>query len=128
MRHFIVASLALSACTVNVMRPEIDTSKLTSLSVRELCAAYAPSRNAQIKSELVRRNAFSAEEWDRVERGQRRPDGMREQVLWCAWGLPGDYGEIVTTTSGATRYRYAQQELDFDIIVTDGVVTDWNIR
>ena len=121
-----ILCLALTGCAVNIQRPELPA--LADATVKDLCANYAADRSIQVRAELERRAEFSADEWRRIKRGQTNPSGMREAVLWCAWGLPGDFGDITQTPTGATRYRYAQEFAGgVDIVVKDGVVVDWTM-
>lgn len=128
MHRLVMLLPLLAGCQIDTLRTPIDTADLGAVSIRDLCANYANTKDTGVRAELVRRSAFSDAEWQQIGRGQIKPTGYREPVLWCAWGLPGDHGEIVATSSGSTRYRYDFAGLSWDIIVKDGVVTSFDVR
>lgn len=128
------ALLAVSSgCTANVAKQGVSLpqDKIATSSVRDLCAVYAPNRDPMIRSELERRGTFSPAEWKLIAK-KTAPPGTREEVLWCSWGLPGEYGDVteVSTNSGpGRRYRYiVMGSITADFIVVDGKVASFTTR
>lgn len=125
---YILLALIVARCglTPGTMNPEQLRSQPTDV----LCHAYSNNKDAEVASELERRNLFTAREWQSINRGTIFL-GMREPALGCSWGYPGTYGGINRSTNRyGTRaqwvYRPCRSCGAQYVYTEDGEVTGWS--
>ncbi|GEM_PF-6151383 len=68
----------------------MNTDQLQSQYIDYLCQAYGQGQYENVRVELIRREAFTSEEWKMIEGHQIRV-GMSECGLLASWGGPGVY-------------------------------------
>lgn len=120
-----LAGCAGSPLRVGMMSP----GELASVSPETLCNAYSSGRSSDVKQELERRNALSAEDW-RLVAGKKVQRGMSELALICSWGYPGAYGDVHRSSGswGEQKqwvYRICRSCGTHYVYTKNGIVTSW---
>ncbi len=82
-----IAGCAGSPARISMMSPE----KLKTQRAEDLCFAYHMLKGEKTKSELVRRNLLTADEWKLIDQEQVQP-GMSQLALICSWGYTAPIG------------------------------------
>lgn len=123
----IVAAMAVAGCHGSA----IEVSGRSDEALREskndeVLNAYAASRrdgagNSRLRTEIERRNWFTAEEWDRIDRKTFRL-GDKEAVVWAAWGKPDDISTLRTGDAVSRVLIYGDQA-DNRVYITNGRVS-----
>ena len=122
---FVLLAVSLVAC-INISNPK----QVKTMPLDQLCEGYYfgrqpsvnhdtswPTKQTDIKKELDRRAAVTADDWALIDQGKIQT-GMSECALRAAWGYPI---RIARTVNGdADHYIYSSVR---DAYVADGKVT-----
>ena len=128
------AAALLAGCASHVRMANMTPADLAEQSSMDLCQSYhwttsKGTDRPDVRAELERREALTAEEWKLAESHEVRI-GMSEVALMCAWGHPGPpCGSIDESVSsqGTTRkwvYRLCSYGKTQYVYTENGVVIE----
>ena len=123
------ASIALLAACVGTSDAK---SQLKSMPLVDLCENYYsavqpavirdtswPSKRADIKQEIDRRQAVNATDWPAIDSGHIQA-GMSECALRAAWGYPLRIDHATTAAGDSAHFVYSSRQ---EAYVVNGKVT-----
>ncbi|WP_290890620.1 hypothetical protein [Arenimonas sp.] len=101
-------ALTIAGCASSPLALSVaGKDALQAESADKLCFAYALMKPAGVRAELERRQLFTAQEWQRIEKGYWWV-GMSEAALLCSQGKPAVVNQTVTAAGVSSQYVFEE--------------------
>jgi len=124
-------ALSLASCAGSPARlANASAEELSTQNDVALCNAYSINKSANVRDELVRRNAITFYDWNLIDTSQVEI-GMSELALICMPGSGGTWGFVgeTVTADGTARswnHKSCQSCAMKRVITVNGKVASWH--